>query len=60
MLDDLDKQHMKEHRSVFTELKFKWFDPATGMGNFPVAIYLRLIESLKTQILTTKSVRNIS
>jgi hypothetical protein len=51
MLDDLDKQHMKEHRrSVFTELKFKWFDPATGMGNFPVAIYLRLIESLKTQI----------
>jgi hypothetical protein len=46
MLDDLDKQHMKEHRrSVFTE--FKWFDPATGMGNFPV-IYLRLIESLKT------------
>jgi hypothetical protein len=42
---------MKEHRrSVFTELKFKWFDPATGMGNFPVAIYLRLIESLKTQI----------
>jgi hypothetical protein len=35
MLDDLDKQHMKEHRrSVFTELKFKWFDPATGMGNF--------------------------
>jgi hypothetical protein len=36
MLDDLDKQHMKEHRrSVFTELKFKWFDPATGMGNFP-------------------------
>jgi hypothetical protein len=34
MLDDLDKQHMKERRSVFTELKFKWFDPATGMEIF--------------------------
>ena len=27
-----------------------WFDPATGMGNYPIAIYLRLMESLKDEI----------
>jgi hypothetical protein len=51
MLDNLDKHYSKEHgRSIFTEPSFKWFDPASGMGNFPVAVYLRLIEGLKTQI----------
>ena len=51
MLDNLDKHHIKEHeRSIFTEPSFKWFDPASGMGNFPVAVYLKLMEGLKTQI----------
>ena len=35
---------------VWTNLNFKWLDPAAGMGNFPIAIYLRLIKSLKTKI----------
>ena len=51
MLDNLDKHYIKEHgRSIFTEITFKWFDPASGMGNFPVAVYLKLMEGLKTQI----------
>lgn len=51
MLDNLDKHYIKEHgRSIFTEKDFKWFDPASGMGNFPVAVYLKLMEGLKTQI----------
>ena len=51
MLDNLDKHYIKEHeKSIFTEPSFKWFDPASGMGNFPVAVYLKLIEGLKTQI----------
>jgi hypothetical protein len=51
MLDNLDKHYIKEHgRSIFTELSFKWFDPASGMGNFPVAVYLKLMEGLKPQI----------
>jgi len=51
MLDNLDKHYIKEHgRSIFTEQCFKWFDPASGMGNFPVAVYLKLTEGLKTQI----------
>jgi len=51
MLDNLDKSYIKEHgRSIFTEQSFKWFDPASGMGNFPIAVYLKLMEGLKTQI----------
>ena len=51
MLDNLDKHYINGHgRSIFTESSFKWFDPASGMGNFPVAVYLRLMEGLKSQI----------
>ena len=51
MMDNLDKHYSKEHgRSIFTEPSFKWFDPASGMGNFPVAVYLKLMEGLKTLI----------
>jgi len=51
MLDNLDKHYIKEHlRSIFMEKNFKWFDPASGMGNFPVAVYLKLMEGLKPQI----------
>ena len=52
MLDNLDKHYINEHgRSIFIESSFKWFDPASGMGNFSVAVYLKLMEGLKTQIL---------
>jgi len=51
MLDNLDKHYSKEHgRSIFVEKDLKWFDPAAGMGNFPVAVYLKLFEGLKSQI----------
>lgn len=51
MLDNLDKHYLKEYnKSIFTEKYFKWFDPASGMGNFPVAVFLKLMEGLKTEI----------
>jgi hypothetical protein len=51
MLDNLDTHYIKEYkRSIFTEQNFKWFDPASGMGNFPIAVYLKLMEGLKIQI----------
>jgi hypothetical protein len=51
MLDNLDKHYIEENgRSIFAEKDFKWFDPASGMGNFPVAVYLKLMEGLKLQI----------
>ncbi len=40
MLDKLPKE-------VWTKKDLTWFDPAAGMGNFPIAVYLRLMESLK-------------
>lgn len=43
MLDKLPKE-------VWTNKKLKWFDPAAGMGNFPIAVYLRLMKSLKDEI----------
>lgn len=51
MLDNLDKHYIKENgQSIYTEKYIKWFDPASGMGNFPVAVYLKLMEGLKPQI----------
>ena len=35
---------------VWTNPDLKWLDPAAGMGNFPVAIYMRLMECLKILI----------
>ena len=35
---------------VWKNKNLKWFDPASGMGNFPIAVYLRLMESLKDEI----------
>jgi len=32
---------------VWTNINLKWFDPAVGMGNFIIIIYLRLMETLK-------------
>ena len=40
---------------VWKDKNLKWFDPATGMGNFPIAVYLRLMEGLKDEIKDTKA-----
>ena len=47
MLDKLPKK-------VWKKKHYKWFDPANGMGNFPIAIYLRLMEGLKEEISNEK------
>ncbi|MFO0089665.1 MAG: N-6 DNA methylase [bacterium] len=35
---------------VWSNPKLKWFDPACGMGNFLIAVYLRLMDGLKVCI----------
>lgn len=52
MLDNLDKHYIKENgKSIFTEKNFKWGDiTGCGMGNFSVAVYLKLMEGLKEEI----------
>ncbi len=42
MLDKLEEADS----SVFSNPNLKWLDPAAGMGNFPVAVYLRLMKGL--------------
>ena len=42
MLDTLPKEE-----EVWKNPDLKWLDPAAGMGNFPVAVYMRLMEGLK-------------
>lgn len=55
MLNTLDDNYIKSNnKSIFTEKNFKWFDPAVGMGNFQVEVYLRLMNGLKSQILDIK------
>lgn len=51
MLDKLDEYYKKENnKSIFCEKDFKWFDPANGMGNFPIAVYMKLMKGLKSII----------
>ena len=35
---------------VWKNKNLKWLDPVTGMGNFPISVYLRLMEGLKENI----------
>ena len=48
MLDKLPKE-------VWKNKNLKWLDPATGMGNFPIAVYLRLMDGLKDKIKDVKA-----
>jgi hypothetical protein len=51
MLDKLDEAYVKTNKkSIFTNKHLKWYDPANGMGNFPVAIYFRLMNGLEKEI----------
>jgi hypothetical protein len=34
---------------VWTKSDYKWLDPAVGIGNFPIAIYSRLMDGLKME-----------
>jgi hypothetical protein len=50
MLDRLDKHYIEENgRSIFSMSNLKWFDPASGMGNFPVGVYMRLMVGLEKE-----------
>lgn len=43
---------MLEHlpKEVWTNKNLKWFDPASGMGNFTIAIYYKLMDGLEKEI----------
>ena len=51
MLKDIEEYWLKnKNENIWTNEKLTWYDPATGMGNYPIAIYYKLLEGLKTKI----------
>ncbi len=51
MIDKLDEEYKKQYgKSIFSNKNLKWFDPAVGMGNYMICIYLRLMDGLKDVI----------
>jgi site-specific DNA-methyltransferase (adenine-specific) len=50
MLDAIDNEYTHINgKSIFTNSVLTWYDPAAGMGNYPIAIYLRLMKGLKSE-----------
>lgn len=40
--------------SIWKDKSITWFDPACGIGNFPIVVYYRLMKSLKSAIVGDK------
>src|SRR5690554_4189700 len=54
ILDNLAKHYLSKYKkSIFSNPHLKWFDPAAGIGNFLLIIYLRLFDGLKLTIKDT-------
>jgi hypothetical protein len=51
MLVDLEKHyHEIYHTNIYENESLTWADTTAGMGNFPIAIYYKLMEGLKIKI----------
>jgi len=51
MLGDLEEYYKKKYnKNIFEDETLKWGDTTTGMGNFPIAIYYKLMDGLKKKI----------
>lgn len=51
MLDNLEDYHKEKYnKNIFEDETLKWGDTSAGMGNFPIAIYYRLMDGLKKKI----------
>jgi len=51
MLKDIEDYWLKnKNENIWTNEKLTWYDPASGMGNYSIAIYYKLMEGLKNKI----------
>jgi hypothetical protein len=51
MLRDLEVYYKEKYKkNIFEDETLTWGDTTTGMGNFPIAIYYKLMEGLKVKI----------
>ena len=56
MLNDLEIYWSEKYNeNIWTNEKITFFDPAAGMGNFPIAIYYKLLKALKCKIIDKKN-----
>jgi site-specific DNA-methyltransferase (adenine-specific) len=47
MLQDIENYYCnKTGNNIWENENIKWFDPAAGMGNYPICIYYKLLEGL--------------
>ena len=55
MLGDLEEYYKtKYNKNIFEDETLKWGDTTAGMGNFPIAIYYKLMDGLKKKISNEK------
>jgi hypothetical protein len=55
MLIDLETYYKKKYNeNIYENETLKWGDTTAGMGNFPIAIYYKLMEGLKIKIANEK------
>jgi hypothetical protein len=51
MLGDLEEYYKKKYnKNIFEDDTLKWGDTTAGMGNFPIAIYYKLMDGLTAKI----------
>ena len=51
MLKDLEAYYKEKYnKNIFEDETLKWGDTTAGMGNFPIAIYYKLMDGLKNKI----------
>ena len=51
MLKDIEDYWLITYKEIiWSNEKIRYYDPATGMGNYPIAIYYKLLDGLKIKI----------
>lgn len=51
MLKKIEEHWLKNtNENIWTNENLTWYDPATGMGNFPIAVYYKLMNGLQNKI----------
>jgi len=56
MLGDLEAYYREKYsKNIFEDETLKWGDTTAGMGNFPIAIYYKLMDGLKQKIPNDKN-----
>ena len=55
MLNDIQEYWFKNKgQNIWENENLTWCDPAAGMGNYPIAIFYKLMEGLKNKIVDEK------